>query len=90
MDVEDDTRERARDLVFDRAEALAAALMSPHVPARWEPLRDLLLAGLEAGGLRYATDGERFRTAVGGLAEVTLDAHRQGGQANASLPPTPS
>jgi hypothetical protein len=51
-------------------------LMNPDAPDRWEPLRDLLLAGFEAGGLSYAADGEAFRTAVGELAGVALDARR--------------
>jgi hypothetical protein len=63
--------------VFESAEALAAALISANGPERWEPLRDLLLAGLEAGGLRNPQDADGFRTAVGQLAAAALDARRQ-------------
>jgi hypothetical protein len=72
-------RGHARDRVLEHAEALGAALMNPYAPDRWEPLRDLLLAGFEAGGLSYAADGEAFRTAVGELAGVALDARRHRG-----------
>ena len=82
MDAEGDAPERARELVFDRAEALAIALMNAQLPDRWEPLRDLMLAGLESGGLGHAADSERFRTVVGELTEVALDARRHGGRAS--------
>jgi hypothetical protein len=47
-------REAARTRIFDGAQTLAAALMKCDRSERWEPLRDLILAGLEAGGLRNA------------------------------------
>jgi hypothetical protein len=70
--------------VLEHAEALGAALMSPQAPDRWEPLHDLLLAGFEPGGLRDAVDGDAFRTAVGELAGVALDARRHGGRSGDS------
>jgi hypothetical protein len=84
MDPAVGARGRARDVVLEQAEALGAALMSPHAPDRWEPLRDLLLAGFEAGGLRHAADGEAFRTATGELASVALDARRHSGRSDSS------
>ena len=39
-------REAARTRIFDGAQTLAAALMKCDRSERWEPLRDLILAGL--------------------------------------------
>jgi hypothetical protein len=45
---------------------------------RWasEPLRDLMLAGLEAGGLRPGAEAESLRRAAGELAAAALEARR--------------
>jgi hypothetical protein len=40
-------------------------------------LRDLILAGLEAGGLRHPADAAALRAATGGLAAAALDARRR-------------
>jgi hypothetical protein len=68
-------REAARTRIFDGAQTLAAALIECDGSERWEPLRDLIHAGLEAGGLRNAPD-TALRTASGELAAAALDARR--------------
>jgi hypothetical protein len=70
------TREEARRQVVETATALADALMDPAGRWAWEPLRDLVLAGLEAGGLRPGADPESVRRAAGELAAAALDARR--------------
>jgi len=78
-------REAARTRIFDGAQTLATALLGGDASQRWEPLRDLILAGLEAGGLRHALDSAALRTASGELAAVALDArHRVGGKTAAT------
>jgi hypothetical protein len=69
-------REAARTRIFDSAQTLADALVDGDRSERWEPLRDLILAGLEAGGLRHAPDSAALRTASGELAAAALDARR--------------
>lgn len=69
-------RQAARARIFDGSRELADALMDYEGPERWEPLRDLILAGLEAGGLRCAAARTALRTASGELSAATLDAHR--------------
>jgi len=71
-----DNRQAARARIFDGARELADALMDYEGPERWEPLRDLILAGLEAGGLRSVADSTALRTASGELSAATLGAHR--------------
>jgi len=71
-----DNRQAARARIFDGSRELADALMDYEGPERWEPLRDLILAGLEAGGLRCAAASTALRTASGELSAATLDAHR--------------
>ena len=70
------TQEEARREVFETAAALADALMDPVGRWAWEPLRDLVLAGLEAGGLRPGTNAESLRRAAGELAAAALEARR--------------
>jgi hypothetical protein len=70
-------REAARTRIFDSAQTLAHALVDGDRSERWEPLRDLILAGLEAGGLRHPADGAALRTASGELAAAALDARRR-------------
>jgi hypothetical protein len=70
------TRDEARREVVETATALADALMDPAGRWAWEPLRDLVLAGLEAGGLRPGADPESVRRAAGELAAAALDARR--------------
>ena len=70
-------REAARTRIFDCAQTLADALVDCDGTERWEPLRDLILAGLEAGGLHYARDSAALRTASGELAAAALDARRR-------------
>ena len=70
-------REAARTRIFDSAQTLADALVDGDGSERWEPLRDLILAGLEAGGLRHPADGAALRTASGELAAAALDARRR-------------
>jgi hypothetical protein len=70
------TRDEARREVVETAAALADALMDPVGRWAWEPLRDLVLAGLEAGGLRAGADAESLRRAAGELAAVALEARR--------------
>jgi hypothetical protein len=70
------TRDEARREVVETAAALADALMDPAGRWAWEPLRDLVLAGLEAGGLRPGADPESVRRAAGELAAAALDARR--------------
>jgi hypothetical protein len=75
----DDTeREDARECVFERARALGAALTLAEVPMRYEPLRDLIAAGLEAGGLASASTAVGVRTAAGELAAATIEVRRSG------------
>lgn len=62
--------------IFDSAVTLAETALDPRGPTAWEPLRDLLLAGFEAGGLRYGSNAEALRQAAGELAAVALDARR--------------
>jgi hypothetical protein len=62
--------------VFETAAALANALMDPAGRWAWEPLRDVVLAVLHAGGLRAGSDAEALRRAAGELAAVALDARR--------------
>lgn len=75
---EDKEREDARERVFNRASALAAALMDADAPVRYEPLRDLILSGLEAGGLVSASNIGGVRTSAGELASATIEARRDG------------
>jgi hypothetical protein len=70
------TQDEARREVFETAAALADALMDPAGTWAWEPLRDLVLAGLEAGGLRPGSDAELLRRAAGELAAAALEARR--------------
>jgi hypothetical protein len=70
-------REAARTRIFDNAQTLADALVDGDRSERWEPLRDLILAGLEAGGLCHAGDSATVRTASGELAAAALDARRR-------------
>jgi hypothetical protein len=67
----------ARREVFETAAALADALVDPAGTWAWEPLRDLVLAGLEAGGLRLDATGESVRRAAGELAAAALEARRE-------------
>jgi hypothetical protein len=67
-------REAARMRIFDGAQTLAAALMKCDRSERWEPLRELILAGLEAGGLGNVPDGTALRSASAELAAAALDA----------------
>jgi len=67
-------RELARARIFDAAHTLATALLACDESVRWEPLRDLILSGLQAGGLRHA-DGAS--TASSELAAAALDVRRQ-------------
>src|SRR3954447_9427011 len=61
-------REATRTRVFDAAQALAAALAECKASERWEPLRDLINAGLQAGGFNHDADTAAVRTAAGELA----------------------
>jgi hypothetical protein len=71
-------REAARSRVFDAAQALATALLACDETERWEPLRDLILAGLQAGGLRHPdASTTAVSTASSELAAAALDARRQ-------------
>ena len=70
-------REAARARIFDSAQTLADALVDGDGSERWEPLRDVILAGLQAGGLRHAADGAAVRTASGELAAAALDVRRR-------------
>jgi len=70
------TQDAARREVFETAAALADALLDPAGRWAWEPLRDVVLAGLEAGGLRAGADAEALRRAAGELAAVALDARQ--------------
>jgi hypothetical protein len=70
-------REAARTRVFDAAQALAAALAECKASERWEPLRDVIIAGLQAGGLNHVADSAAVRTASGELAVAALDARRR-------------
>jgi hypothetical protein len=79
-------REAARTRIFDGAQTLAAALTECDGSERWEPLRDLILAGLEAGGLRHGTDSAALRTASGELAAAALNARRRVGGKTAATP----
>jgi hypothetical protein len=66
------TQDEARREVFETA----AALMDLVGPWAYEPLRDLVLAGPEAGGLRAGADAESLRRAAAELAAVALEARR--------------
>jgi hypothetical protein len=70
------TQDQARREVLETAAALADALMDPVGQWTWEPLRDLVLAGMEAGGLRPGADAESLRRAAGELAAAALEARR--------------
>jgi len=70
------TQDAARREVFETAAALADALLDPAGRWAWEPLRDVVLAGLEAGGLRAGADAEALRRAAGELAAVAHDARQ--------------
>jgi hypothetical protein len=70
------TQDEARREVFETAAALADALMDPVGRWAWEPMRDLVLAGLEAGGLRSGADAESLRRAAAELAAAALEARR--------------
>jgi len=78
-------RQAARARIFDGARELADDLMDYEGPERCEPLRDLILAGLQAGGLRYA-DSTALRTASGKLAAAALDARRHVAHTTAPTP----
>ena len=69
-------REAARTRIFDGAQTFAAALMQCDPSERWQPLRDLILAGLQAGGLGTAPDSTAVRSASAELAAAVLDARR--------------
>jgi hypothetical protein len=71
------TQVDARREVFETAAALADALVEPAGRWGWEPLRDIVLAGLEAGGLRSDANGESVRRAAGELAAAALEARRE-------------
>jgi hypothetical protein len=71
------TQDAARREVFETAAALADALLDPAGRWTWEPMRDVVLAGLETGGLRAASDAEALRRAAGELAAVALDARER-------------
>jgi hypothetical protein len=73
------TQDAARREVFETAAALADALMDPAGRWAWASLRDLVLAGLEAGGLRPGSDPEGLRRAAGELAAVALEGRRSAG-----------
>src|SRR3954470_8167221 len=78
-------REATRTRVFDAAQALAAALAECKASERWEPLRDVINAGLQAGGFNHDADTAAVRTAAGELAAAALDARRRpAGRAAAS------
>ncbi len=71
-------REAARSQIFDAAQTLAIALMACDGTEHWQPLRDLILAGLQAGGLRHpVASTAAVRTASGELAAAALDARRE-------------
>jgi hypothetical protein len=70
------TQDEARREVFETAAALADALMDPVGRWAYEPLRNLLLAGLDAGGLRPGAEAESLRRAAGELAAAALEARR--------------
>jgi hypothetical protein len=70
------TQDEARREVFETAAALADALMDPGGTWAWEPLRNLVLAGLDAGGLLPGAEGESLRRAAGELAAAVLEARR--------------
>ncbi len=67
----------SRETVFDAAAELARALSEAECTRGWEPLRDLLLAGFDAGGLRRGTDAEALRRAAGELAAAALSSQRR-------------
>lgn len=62
--------DRARSAVFDGAQELGEALRRLEGIVRWEPLRDLILSGLVAGGL---DEGADLHAAAGALAAAALD-----------------
>ena len=62
--------QRARAEVFEAAAALGRALTQAGAGPGWQPLRDIVLAGFEAGGLRPGRDAEALRRAAGELAAV--------------------
>ena len=70
-------REAARTRIFESAQTLADALVDGDATERWEPLRDVIRAGLEAGGLHLAPDGAALRIASGELAATALEARRR-------------
>jgi hypothetical protein len=78
MESEDKERQGARERVFNQSRALAAALMDADAPVRYEPLRDLILSGLEAGGLLSASNIGGVRAGAGELASATIEARRDG------------
>ena len=65
-----------RTEVFEAAAALARAVVTADSRWAWEPLRDLVLSGFEAGGLHYGNDPERLRRAAGEFAAASVDAQR--------------
>jgi hypothetical protein len=71
-------REAARTRIFDSAQTLADALVDDDRSKRWEPLCDLIPAGLEARALRHAPDRAALRTAAGEFAAAALRARRVG------------
>jgi len=46
--------------VFEPSEALGQTLMNPEIAASWEPLRDLIFSGLEAGVCATRRTRRRF------------------------------
>jgi hypothetical protein len=76
----------AQARIFDGAQTLAAALVEYDGSERWEPLRDLILAGLEAGGLRNAPDATALRAASAELAAAAVDTRRHVADHSARTP----
>jgi len=75
-------RQAVRVRIFESAQTLADALVDGDGSERWEPLRDVILAGLQAGGLRHAGDGAALRTAAGELAAAAIDVRRRAADTN--------
>ena len=69
-------REAARSRIFDAAQTLAAALLACDRTERWEPLRDLILAGLQAGGLRHPDASTAAVSTASSELAAALGAHR--------------
>jgi hypothetical protein len=65
-----------RTELFEASAQLARVLAAADSAGGWQPLRDIILAGLEAGGIRAGSDPEALRRAAGVLAALALTAHR--------------